>query len=232
MGAASVMTDPHERKKTATVLLDLDTSYNFASGLTEDGLEERNRMAMQRFAELIKPSPKENRSFVKLKVKGQNKLALIDSGATRTFVGLEIREMLKDYLVWSGGMMRVADGDSVQLVGCVAPKMEMRNEECILPVRITSALAHPAVLGMDVISAMGITINGEKGVWRCGNWPYNPIINTVDGTNDDEIILVEPVMNDGKLNEASVTKPGEDISSIRIASIDPNNIESLRENLH
>ncbi|KAK0090267.1 hypothetical protein PV326_004173 [Microctonus aethiopoides] len=59
-------------------------------------------------------------------VKGQKNLALIDSGATRSFVGQDIGNSLKDYPAWSRGMMTITDGNSITLVGC---NLERKNNE-------------------------------------------------------------------------------------------------------
>ncbi|KAK0167683.1 hypothetical protein PV328_012425, partial [Microctonus aethiopoides] len=95
-------------------------------------------------------------------------------------------EKKKDKM-WSGGMMTVADGNSVPLDGCVALKMMLRGNECILPVRVTRSLAHPAVLGMDFISAMGVEINGQKGIWRCTNGPSQRLGCTECRNNDQDV---------------------------------------------
>lgn len=80
--------------------------------------------------------------------------------------------------------MTVADGSSVKRDGCVALKMKLRENECILPVRVTRALAQTAVQGMDFISVMGIKINEEKSIWRCTNEPSQRL-GVIECRNND-----------------------------------------------
>lgn len=128
--------------------------------------------------------------------------------------------------------MTVADGNSVKLEGCVALKMTLRRNECILPVRVTRALAHPVVLGMDFISAMGIEINGKKGTWRCSNEPSQRLGRTECRNNDLEVVMVELIMIDGELNVANTVEMERGKESIHLAPLDPEPLMKFREQLH
>ncbi|KAK0174964.1 hypothetical protein PV327_008751 [Microctonus hyperodae] len=68
--------------------------------------------------------------------------ALIDTGATRTFIGPLVGEMVKDNIIDAGRVIKVADGSEVELLGCVVLKLEANKENCILPVRICSVLSY------------------------------------------------------------------------------------------
>lgn len=123
---------------------------------------------------------------------------MIDTGATRTVVGPLFGELVKEHIINAGGMMRVADGSEIELLGCVVLKLEAHMEKYILPVGICSVLSYDVVLGMDFIAAMCVEFEGNSCIWKGGRVNIEPQANIVYAQPvriGEKLILAEPNLN-------------------------------------
>ncbi|KAK0074110.1 hypothetical protein PV326_012732 [Microctonus aethiopoides] len=145
---------------------------------------------------------RENKKFTTLQLEEEKFKALIDTGATRTFVGPLFVEIVEEHMINAGGMMK--NGSKVELLGCIILKLKEYNEHCILPVRICSVLSYDVVLGMDFIAAAGVEFKGDN--WRPAKKPpirqgtrrSAPHILKIAQAEDDKMLkedIMEPSQN-------------------------------------
>ncbi|KAK0169703.1 hypothetical protein PV328_010347 [Microctonus aethiopoides] len=160
--------------------IDIKTNYVGAAYEIES-INDSETITTPQFLKLIGKDYGDNRKFTSVKLGNEKFRALIDTGATRTFVGPLIGELVKEHVINAGGKMKVADGSEVELLGCVVLKLEVHMETCTLPVRVCSVLSYDAVLGMDFIAAMGVEFRGDNYTWKGGRVKIEPQSN-IDNT--------------------------------------------------
>ncbi|KAK0072094.1 hypothetical protein PV326_000461, partial [Microctonus aethiopoides] len=160
----------------------------------EESSDDYGVISTSQFFKILGGDCGENRKFTTVRLGNESFKALIDTGATRTFVGPSFGKMVKEHTINAGGMMRVADGSEVKLLGCVILKLEAHMEKCTIPVRICSVLSYDVVLGMDFIAAMGVEFRGDNCTWKGGRVKIDTQSNIVYARAiriDERLMLVE-----------------------------------------
>ncbi|KAK0070591.1 hypothetical protein PV325_000376, partial [Microctonus aethiopoides] len=194
-------------------LIDIKTNYVGAAYELESP-NDTEIISTPQFLKLLGKDYGDNRKFTSVMLGNEKFRALIDTGATRTFVGPLIGGLVKNHIINAGGKMKVADGSEVELLGCVVLKLEAHMENCTLPVRVCSALSYDVVLGMDFIAAMGVEFKGNSCTWKGGRVKIEPQSN---------IVYARPlrIEEDLMLAENSPDTISQEIESPRIVHIAP-----------
>ena len=112
------------------------------------------------------PEPTENRYFTTVKVGTFIAEALIDPGATTSFVNPEMARQGIDIgwqeanEEWAAGL---ADDSETQITTCVTGRVEVDNNEITHKFLVMYTLGHPILLGMDILQKLNIKlyINGK-----------------------------------------------------------------------
>jgi len=112
---------------------------------------------------------KSSLSFIRVKIVGRNYLALIDSGSSRTFLGPEIVELLRELQMPFGSpdgkRVTTATGQTTRIKGEINLAFKLKNRTRTLRACALPTLALSCIAGMDFLSAFGIGVNFATRRW-------------------------------------------------------------------
>ncbi|KAJ8914834.1 hypothetical protein NQ315_014847, partial [Exocentrus adspersus] len=110
----------------------------------------------------------DTRPYLSVSIYGREVLSLLDSGATRTFLGGPGWEQFKDLCALNKTNTRkctVANGQSCPVLGSVPFPLSLNGRTRIIEVLVAPAVSHHLILGMDVWKAMEIIPDMFSGSW-------------------------------------------------------------------
>uniref|UniRef100_A0A6V7LXQ6 Peptidase A2 domain-containing protein n=1 Tax=Bracon brevicornis TaxID=1563983 RepID=A0A6V7LXQ6_9HYME len=102
------------------------------------------------FLTLIYENPTENRQFIPLTLGKRVISALVDTGANRSFILKEACAAFKGFAVPLDEEVTLGNGETTQLDGCIVLNIAAGGTRCMVPFRLTDALAYECVIGIDV----------------------------------------------------------------------------------
>lgn len=112
----------------------------------------------------------DNRPYITVKVKNHSFLGLLDSGATKTFVGSKGWKFLQnlDFKMVPTEKVKVAvaDGRRLNVSGFVQVPFMINHKEVVLDVQVFPELMYGLVLGVDFWKESGILPNMKRGVYE------------------------------------------------------------------
>ena len=112
---------------------------------------------------------KSSLSFLHVKIVGRNYLALIDSGSSRTFLGPEIVELLRELQMPFGSpegkRVTTATGQTTRIKGEINLDFKLKDRTRTLRACALPTLALSCIAGMDFLSAFGIGVNFALRRW-------------------------------------------------------------------
>lgn len=111
----------------------------------------------------------DQRPFLELSILGCPILGLLDSGASRTIVGLpgfEILQSLGLKMVKQSTNCTVANGQSCLSIGYFPTPITLKHKTCIIDILVLPDLAHKLILGVDFWRTMGIVPDLRQDVWH------------------------------------------------------------------
>jgi hypothetical protein len=111
----------------------------------------------------------DQRPYLKIEVIGYPILGLLDSGASRTLVGLPGYEILKSLgLVLQKQTVKctVANGQSCSSIGYIQVPITLMNKTRIIDVLVIPELSHTLILGIDFWKIMEIVPDLKQDVWH------------------------------------------------------------------
>lgn len=124
------------------------------------------------------------RPYLRVKLCGVEVTALLDSGATRTVFGKDGHDLARRLGLpvhpARFDKVTVANGNSVEIVGCVSVPFELEGRVCHVDVIIVPEITDVLLLGSDFIRAFGIVPNLSTG-----NWCFN-------GQRDGSLCVLNP----------------------------------------
>ena len=144
---------------------------------------------------MMKPRVKSSgRWFMKVNIHGTIVHALVDTGATFTFMSKNLFEQLKrhNYAVYEVPRedVMVANGDIIAITKITSILMQIGHKGSLYPVRLLPELTSDLVLGVDIIRSMEIDVDTYNEVW---NYRSEPDIKYTFISED----LIKPPANSG-----------------------------------
>ena len=120
---------------------------------------------------------RDSRFFIDISIKGKTVKALVDSGATRTYLGPVFEPILEKSIIPVTVSVRLADNSIEPVVGEVNTQLSIGKTRKGMPVRLVHSLVYDCILGMDFLKLFKLKVDFGKGTWQL---PENPSIYHFD----------------------------------------------------
>lgn len=117
---------------------------------------------------LLAKNHKDGRLYLEVKILDREVRGLLDSGASRTFLGDKGWEIVKSMgfnIQPTNEKVIVANGAECEVKGVVDLPFTLECHSVVLPVIIVPAVKNTLILGIDFWSGMGIVPNAAMGTW-------------------------------------------------------------------
>ncbi|XP_066585575.1 uncharacterized protein [Prorops nasuta] len=109
----------------------------------------------------------DGRYYLQLELFGQIFPALIDTGASRSYLGHRTLERIQAKIDRSQDrVMRTADGTETRVIGVIALELELGKTEKVMYFRVVPVLDYDCVLGMDFLRLFGVIIDTSRDLWQ------------------------------------------------------------------
>lgn len=118
---------------------------------------------------IISHAQGDQRPYLKIEILGCSILALLDSGASRTLVGLPGYELLLSLglkLQKESVTCTVANGQHCSSIGFIQTPITLKSKTKILDIIVLPELSHQIILGIDFWRAMEIVPDMRQDVWH------------------------------------------------------------------
>lgn len=119
---------------------------------------------------ILDHSEGDERPYLKVKIFGTEVLGLLDSGASRTIIGLNGWKRIKDLGITIDQSSRinckVANGQLCESTGTCLIPFTVRDRTKIIPTLLIPDVKHPLILGADFWRAMGIVPDLRHDEWH------------------------------------------------------------------
>lgn len=113
--------------------------------------------------------------FLDIYIHGHALRALVDTGASCTFLGREAIHLINLLAIpivdHRSGQVKTATGQIESSSGCVALPIELRGESRVITARFLPSLALPCVLGLDFLRCFAINIDFNTSRWTFAKYP-------------------------------------------------------------
>lgn len=112
--------------------------------------------------------------FVVLNVLGNKIKALVDCGATRSFIssiGLELARKYNLKTEIKDGTVQVANGEVMLVTHTIFLPVELKQKTGILPIRVLGSSPIPLILGLDFLKSFDVSIDFRSRSWLYNNEP-------------------------------------------------------------
>ncbi|KAJ8973694.1 hypothetical protein NQ317_015360 [Molorchus minor] len=113
----------------------------------------------------------DERPYVTVSIFGKELLGLLDSGASRTIIGYNGWELLKNIGLINleesdCASITVANGNTCSCIGVLRTPVKLRDIEKIIDILVVPDLNHTLILGIDFWLRMGIVPNFSSNEWK------------------------------------------------------------------
>ena len=145
---------------------------------------------------------KDPRHYIQLNINGDNVLALLDCGSTKTYVGEKASNLLGNFEN-TNLFMRAANNNLVKVDGLKSVKFSLCGVENTVPTRYIQSLQYQMILGLDFLSCFKLTVDYGSGtcslpggrLWKvdfpddahASAFPLIDSISAVDSESDPRI---------------------------------------------
>ena len=111
------------------------------------------------------PSCIDPRYFLKIKIRGHTVLGLIDTGATRSYLGKSFAPLLRNSLIPTNSTVIVANNAVERVAGEANIRLRVGKAQRTLPLRLVNSLSQDCILGMDFLQLFGLEIDFSDNTW-------------------------------------------------------------------
>ncbi|XP_044757871.1 uncharacterized protein LOC123316026 [Coccinella septempunctata] len=146
----------------------------------------------------------DERPYLKVDILGYEMLGLLDSGASRTFVGRKGWEILKKLQLKLNTEFttdcRVANGQRAKSIGTVEVPVKLRDRVKIVEMLVVPDIPHTLILGYDFWVVMGIIPDLKHNEWHFAENPNDlcsmELNNLHDSLNDEQRKRLEELVHE------------------------------------
>ena len=126
---------------------------------------------------------RDRRLFVRTEVSGIPAVALVESGASSTYVGPKFADRFRDrvFKTHDARSITLANGSLERISGQIRVPVSNCSTSNEMAIRLVKALAYDCVLGMDALELFDISINFKERTWQIGT---GTCMSFVRGTNE------------------------------------------------
>lgn len=159
----------------------------------------------------------DQRPYLEVTVLGSKLRGLLDSGATRTIVGLpgyEILQRLGLRLLVNNIKCTVANGQSCSSIGYVQVPFCLMGRTKIIDVLVLPELSHTLILGIDFWKTMEIVPDLRQDIWHFADSTDSTFINSIQ---DEGTLTSEQRANLDKLIKEKLSTMGSGLGCCRVA---------------
>lgn len=136
----------------------------------------------------VKDSAWDSRFFSDVTIKGQKVRALVDAGATRTYLGPIFQLILEKFLIPVSATVLLAKSSVEYVVDEVNTQFTLSKTRKAMPVRVVHSLIYDCILGIDFLKNFKLKIHFGKGTWKL---PDSQVFKFDLGSNPDEEVIGE-----------------------------------------
>ena len=107
---------------------------------------------------------------MRIEVSGIPAVTLVDSGASRTYVGPKFADRFRNRVFDTphARTITLANGSLERISGQIRVPISICGTSNEMAIRLVKALAYDCVLGMDALELFGISINFRERSWQLG----------------------------------------------------------------
>lgn len=140
---------------------------------------------------ILSHAEQDERPYLEVDVLGHTLLGLLDSGASRTFLGQQGWNIIKDLNIRLDTSRKVrctvANGQTAQGIGVVELPMRVRDRVKIVEVLVVPELPHSLILGLDFWVLLGIVPDLRHGEWR-----FSSNLDTIGTLDSKQLTVLSP----------------------------------------
>lgn len=145
---------------------------------------------------VIHSQEKDNRPYLKVRVFGREIIALLDSGASQTFLGEKGMWVLKEFPArlhsTSDRFVETADSRRHEVKGFVNLPITLQDRTKNLNVCVVPSLQHTLILGIDFWEVMHIVADMRNRKWDFGQKKVDLSCSSIEGiTSEDNLTTTE-----------------------------------------
>lgn len=159
----------------------------------------------------------DQRPYLQISILGYSLLGLLESGASRTLVGLPGYEILLSLglkLIKQESSCTVANGEVCTSIGYIQTPITLMNKTKIIDILILPGLSHKIILGIDFWKSMEIVPDLRQDVWH---FSENTELAQICGVQSKDLLTpVEKTALD-KLVEEKLSQMGSTLGCCRVA---------------
>ena len=181
---------------------------------TTNATDFRNRILLDY---IISHAQGDKRPYLQVDIMGYSMLGLLDSGASRTIVGLPGYEILLSLglkLVKQSSSCTVANGQVCNSIGYISAPITLVDKTRIIDIIVLPGLSHKIILGIDFWKAMDIIPDLGQDVWH---FVESNDLNQVASVQDiDHLTTLERSALDDLVKE-KISKMGSGLGYCKVA---------------
>lgn len=140
---------------------------------------------------IIAHAENDQRPYLEVDILGYKLLGLLDSGASRSIIGMPglcLLEKLGFSLQKQTTTCTVANGGKCTSTGFISTPISLMGKTCIIDILVIPELAHNLILGIDFWREMEIVPDLRKDVWHFAN---SDVVESIFSVQDESTLTAE-----------------------------------------